>query len=76
MSKSDNTKLSELQAHLQWVSQSSGASKPSESNIAEKEKERIFDEVLRSEQRQKQLESVGIAEQVVGLYSLYKSSSL
>ncbi|KAI6652914.1 hypothetical protein LOD99_4300 [Oopsacas minuta] len=62
LSKSEKTKLSDLQAHLQWVSQSSVTSKPGESNIAEKEKERIFDEVLRSEERQKQLESAGIGE--------------
>lgn len=62
MSTSGNTKLSNLQAHLQWVSQSSGGTRPGESNIAEKEKERIFEEVLKSEQRQKQLESVGMME--------------
>ena len=71
MSTSGNTKLSNLQAHLQWVSQSSGGPRPGQSNIAEKEKERIFEEVLRSEQRQKQLESVGMMEKVSYNLSTY-----
>ena len=65
MLMSDQTKRSELQAHLQWVSQSCENNRPGESNIGKKEKERIFSEVSKSEQRQNQIASFGIGVQVV-----------